>query len=143
MRQTRKWLARARVAGAAALLAIRVGFAGWHAKRALRISAEEVRSERETRFDTRPFAPPAEASFELVSAPAVFRQAALFQNHLYIGGPGGPLGYVLRGTSPPQFITGRDLPPSPPATPAPALLASSPEPEPRAGTTAEAPPAFN
>src|SRR5260370_42164182 len=91
MQQTQKWLARASVAGAATLIVLMVGFAGWRAKRALRLSTEEVQAEQEVRFDIRPFAPPVGTTFELVSAPAVFRQAALFQAHLYIGGAGGPL----------------------------------------------------
>ncbi len=127
MQQTRKWLARTSVAGVAALIALMVGFAGWRAKRALRLSTEEVQAERESRFDTEPFSPPVGASFELVSAPAVFRQAALYRDHLYIGGPGGLLEYDLNGVSSRQFVPGRDLPPSPIVALAPALLADSQE----------------
>lgn len=143
MRQTRKWLALASVVGAGALIALIVGVAGWHAKQALRISTEEVHAERETRFDTQPFAPTVGAGFELISAPAVFRQAALFQNHLYIGGPGGLLEYDLSGTASRQFIPGRDLPPSPIVALAPALLADSREPELVAATAQEGLLAFN
>ncbi len=143
MQQTRKWLARTSVAGAAALIALMVGFAGWRAKRALRLSTEEVQAEQEVRFDIRPFAPPVGTSFELVSAPAVFRQAALFQNHLYIGGPGGLLEYDLNGVSSRQFIPGRDLPPSPIVALAPALLADSQEQELVVATAQEGLLAFN
>ena len=129
MWQTRKLFVRASVAGAAALTALMLGFAGWRAQRALRFSTEEVQAEREIRFETRPFAPPLGVSFELVSAPAVFLQAAHFQDHLYIGGPSGLLEYDLRGTPSRQFIPGRDLPPSPLVAIAPALLADSREPE--------------
>jgi ligand-binding sensor domain-containing protein len=106
-----------------------VGFAGWRAKRALRLSTEEVQAEREIRFETHPFAPPAGVSFETVRASAVFLQAARFQDHFYMGGPGGLLEYDLRGTPSRQFIPGRDLPPSPLVAIAPALLADSREPE--------------
>ena len=58
MWQRRKLLVRASVAGAAALVALMVGFAGWRAKQALRLSTEEVQAEREIRFETHPFAPP-------------------------------------------------------------------------------------
>src|SRR6266446_9268546 len=129
MWQTRRLLIRASVAGAAALIALMVGLAGWRAKQALRLSTEEVQAEREIRFETHPFAPPVGVSFELVSAPAVFLQAARFQNHLYIGGPSGLLEYDLRGTPSRQFIPGRDLPSSPLVALAPALLADSREPE--------------
>jgi len=143
MQQTRKWLALASVAGAATLIVLMVGFAGWRAKRALRLSTEEVQAEQEVRFDIRPFAPPVGTTFELVSAPAVFRQAALFQAHLYIGGPGGLLEYDLNGVSSRQFIPGRDLPPSPIAALAPALLADSQEQELVVATAQEGLLAFN
>jgi len=143
MQQTRKWLARASVAGAATLIVLMVGFAGWRAKRALRLSTEEVQAEQEVRFDIRPFAPPVGTSFELVSAPAVFRQAALFQDHLYIGGPGGLLEYDLNGVSSRQFIPGWDLPPSLIVALAPALLAEGQEQELVVATAQEGLLAFN
>src|SRR6266481_3960681 len=123
----RKLLVRASVAGTAALIALMVGSVDWRARRALRLSTEEVRAEREIRIETHPFAPHVGVSFELVSAPAVFLQAARFQDHLYIGGPSGLLEYDLRGTPSLQFIPGRDLPSSPLVALAPALLADSRE----------------
>jgi ligand-binding sensor domain-containing protein len=126
---TRKLLVRAGVAGTAALIALMVGSVGWRARRALLLSTEEVQAEREIRFETHPFAPHVGVSFELVSAPSVFLQAARFQDHVYIGGPGGLLEYDLRGTPSRQFIPGRDLPSSPLVALAPALLADSREPE--------------
>ena len=143
MQQTRKWLARASVAGAATLIVLMVGLAGWRAKRALRLSKEEVHAEQEVHFDIRPFAPSVGATFELVSAPAVFRQAALFQEHVYIGGPGGLLECDLSGTASRQFIPGRDLPPSPIVALAPALLADSQEHELLVATAQEGLLAFN
>ena len=143
MQQTRKWLARASVAGAATLIVLMVGLAGWRAKRALRLSTEEVHAEQEVHFDIRPFAPSVGATFELVSAPAVFRQAALFQDHVYIGGPGGLLECDLSGTASRQFIPGRDLPPSPIVALAPALLADSQEHELLVATAQEGLLAFN
>lgn len=128
MRLTRKLLVRT-ILGGAALLTLLVAFASWRATRALRLSTEEVRAEREFRIEARPFAPRAGAGFELVSAPAVFLQAARFQEHLYIGGPGGLLEYELNGSPARQFIPGRELPPSPLVALAPALLADSREPE--------------
>src|SRR5258708_6144095 len=134
MQQTRKWLARASVAGAATLIVLMAGSAGWREKGPLRLSTEEVQKEREVRFDIRPFAPPVGTSFELVSAPAVFRQAALFQDHLYIGGPGGLLEYDLNGVSSRQFLPGRGLPPSPVVALPPALLTATHEKELAGGT---------
>jgi ligand-binding sensor domain-containing protein len=143
MRQRRKWLVRASVAGAVALIALMVGFAGWRASRALRISTEEVQAEREIRIETHAFAPTVGAGFELVSAPAVFLQAARFQDHLYISGPGGLLEYDLSGTPSRQFIPGRDLPPSPIVALASALLPDSREPELVVATAQEGLLAFN
>src|SRR5467141_2508105 len=143
MQQTRKWLARASVAGAATLIVLMVGLAGWRAKRALRLSTEEVQAEREIRIETHAFAPPLGAGFELVGAPAVFLQAARFQEHLYIAGPGGLLEYDLSGTPSRQFTPGRELPPSPLVALAPALLQDSQEPELVIATAQEGLLAFN
>jgi ligand-binding sensor domain-containing protein len=143
MGQSRKLLVRTIVPSGAILIALLIGFAGWRAKRALRLSTEEIQAEREIRIETRPFARPARAGFEIVSAPAVFLQAARFQDHLYIGGPGGLLEYDLSGTPSRQFIPGRDLPPSPIVALASALLPDSREPELVVATAQEGLLAFN
>jgi len=129
MGQTRILLMRAMAAGAGLLMVLIVCFVGWRATRALRLSTAEVQSERVIRFDVHPFAAPVGAGFELVSAPAVFLQAARFQDHLYIGGPAGLLEFDLSGTPSRQFIPGRDMPPSPLVALAPTLLADTQEPE--------------
>ncbi len=128
MGQTRKMMMRAIAAGAG-VLALTVCFVGWRATRALRLSTEEVHSEQVIRFDVHPFAAPVGAGFELVSAPAVFLQAARFQDHLYVGGPGGLLEFDLSGTPSRKFIPGRELPSSSLVALAPALLADAQEPE--------------
>src|SRR6266478_6212726 len=143
MGQSRKLLVRMILAGGATLIALLVGFAGWRAKRALRLSTEEVQAEREIRIETHAFAPPLGAGFELVGAPAVFLQAARFQEHLYIAGPGGLLEYDLSGTPSRQFTPGRELPPSPLVALAPALLQDSQEPELVIATAQEGLLAFN
>src|SRR6266436_4115730 len=129
MGPARKYLMGGIVTGVAVLVALMIVFGGWRAERALRLSTEEVHAERDIRFETHPFAPPLGTGFELVSNPAVFLQAARFQGHLYIGGPGGLLEYDLNGDPSRQFIPGRDLPSSPLVALAPALLADSREPE--------------
>src|SRR6266404_3363986 len=127
MRHTQKLLMRAITAGVALLIALTVCFIGRRATRALRLSTAEVHSENEIRFDTHPFAAPVGTSFELVSAPAVFLQAARFQDHLYIEGPSGLLEFDLSGNPSRQFTAGRDIPPSPLVALAPTLLADSQE----------------
>src|SRR5713101_7009580 len=129
MGQTRILLMRAMAAGAGLLMVLIVCFVGWRATRALRLSTAEVQSERVIRFDVHPFAAPVGAGFELVSAPAVFLQAARFQDHLYVGGPGGLLEFDLSGTPSRKFIPGRELPSSSLVALAPALLADAQEPE--------------
>jgi ligand-binding sensor domain-containing protein len=129
MRQSRKLLVRVIVVGSGLLLGLVVCFLGWRVARALRLATAEVHSEREFRFERRPFRAALRTGFEVVSAPAVFLQAARFQDHFYIAGPGGLLEFDLRGSPSRQFLPGRDLPPSPLVALAPALLADSQEPE--------------
>ena len=112
-----------------ALLLLTTLLVGWRASRALQSSREEVRAEREIRFQSRPFTPPVNADFEAFSAPAVFLQAARFQEHLFLAGPAGLSEYDLSGNLVKQFVGGRDLPSSPLVAAAPAVLADSREPE--------------
>jgi ligand-binding sensor domain-containing protein len=129
MGQTWKVPVRRIAVGAFALLALAAVGVGWRASRALRLSKEEVHSEREIRFLVRPLALPGNVNFESVSAPAVFLQAVRFQDHLYIAGPAGLSEYDLAGTLLRQFAAGQDLPSSPLVALAAAVLADSREPE--------------
>jgi ligand-binding sensor domain-containing protein len=123
----------------AALAAIALGgvFVGWRASRALHQSAQEVHSEREIRFQVRPFLPPGNVSFEAVSSPDVFLRAGRFQNHLYIAGPAGLSEYDVGGILLRQFEVGRELPSSPLVDMAVGTLEDSAEPELILGTAAE------
>jgi len=127
----RHWRVSWWLVGAAgfALLLFAALLVGWRASRALHNAGEEVRAERETRFQSRPFTAPVNADFEAFSAPAVFLQAARFQEHLYVVGPAGLSEYDLSGNLMKQFVVGRDLPSSPLVAVAPAVLADSREPE--------------
>ncbi|HKM83770.1 MAG TPA: hypothetical protein VJY15_22795 [Candidatus Acidoferrum sp.] len=118
------------ITGAAlAAIALAGVFVGWRATRALHQSAQEIRSEHEIRFLLRPFLPPSNVKFEMVSSPDVFLQAARFQNHLYIAGPSGLSEYDLGGTLQRQFVAGRELPSSPLVALAVGMLGDSSEPE--------------
>jgi len=112
-------------------------FVGWRASRALHQSTQEVHSEREIRFQLRPFLPPSNVNFEVVSAPDVFLRAGRFQNHLYIAGPAGLSEYDQAGTLLRQFEVGRELPSSPLVDMAVGTLGDSAEPELILGTAAE------
>ena len=89
-------------------------FVAWRASRALRTASEEVRAEHVLRFTVRPLgASQPSATFETVSAPAVFLQATRFQEHLYVASPAGLLEYDSHGASLRQFSVGVELPSSP------------------------------
>src|ERR1700722_13614157 len=98
MGPTRNVPVRAIAVAALALLALAAVTVGWRASRALRLSSEEVHSDRAIRFLVRPLAPLRNVNFEAVSAPAVFLQAARFQDRLYIAGPSGLSEYDPAGT---------------------------------------------
>jgi hypothetical protein len=122
---------------ALAAIALACIFVGWRASRALHLSTQEVRSEREIRFLVRSSLPPSNVNFEVVSSPDVFFQAARFQNHLYIAGPSGLSEYDLGGTLLRQFAAGRELPSSPLVAMAVGTLGDSSEPELVLGTAGE------
>jgi ligand-binding sensor domain-containing protein len=101
----------------------------WRASRALHSAAGEVRAEHEIRFVVRPLPPGLQADFEVISSPAVFLQAARFQDHLYVAGPAGLLEYEPGGALLRQYSVGRELSRSPLIALAPAVLSDTGEPE--------------
>ncbi|HME34344.1 MAG TPA: hypothetical protein VKF84_03825 [Candidatus Sulfotelmatobacter sp.] len=101
----------------------------WRSSRALHSASEEVRDEHEFRFTARPLPTLLNAGFEAVSSPAVFLQAARFQDHLYLAGPAGLQEYTPDGSLLHQYAVGGELPGSPVVALAPAILADSREPE--------------
>jgi len=116
----------------AASLVLAVMFAAlvmWRSSRALRSAAEDVRMEHELRFVVRPLVTPINPGFEAVSSPAVFLQAARFQDHLYMAGPAGLQEYDPAGVLLHQYSVGNELPGSALIAVAPAVLADSREPE--------------
>src|SRR5258708_35762106 len=112
MGQSRKVPVRWIAVGAFVLLALAAATVGWRASRALRLSKEEVHSEREIRFLVRPLALPGNVNFEAVSAPAVFLQAARFQDHLYIARPARPSEIYFAVNLVPAFLGARRPPSS-------------------------------
>jgi len=119
-----------RVVGFTLLVVLAAGaFVIWRASQALRSAAVDVRAANEIRFGVRPFAAAANSEFQVMSAPAVFFQAARFQDHLYVAGPAGLLEYDPSGALLHQYAVGRDLPGSPLIALSPAVLADSQEPE--------------
>jgi ligand-binding sensor domain-containing protein len=101
----------------------------WRTWLAMRSAAADVRAESEFRFVARVLPSPRNPGFEVVSAPAVYLQAARFQDHLYLAGPGGLQEYTREGALLHQYSVGNELPASPLVGLAPAVLADSREPE--------------
>jgi ligand-binding sensor domain-containing protein len=101
----------------------------WRSSEAIHSASEDVRAEREFRFVARQLSQPGNAGFELISSPAVFLQAARFEDHLFIAGPSGLFEYSHEGALLHQYATGRELPGSPLVALATDVLADSREPE--------------
>jgi len=101
----------------------------WRSSRAMQSAAEAVRGEHELSFTTRPLPALLNAGFEAVSSPAVFLQAARFQDHLYLAGPAGLQEYTPDGSLLHQYAVGSELPGSALVALAPAVLGDSREPE--------------
>ena len=94
----------------------------------LRSSVAEVKAENEIAFTTHVLAT-INTDFEVISSPAVFFQAARFQDHLYMAGPAGLLEFDPAGAFLHQYAVGRELPGSPLIALAPAVLSDSHKPE--------------
>jgi ligand-binding sensor domain-containing protein len=101
----------------------------WRSSRVMQSAAEEVRAEHEFRFTVRPLPALLHVGFEAVSSPAVFLQAARFQDHLYLAGPAGLQEYTPDGSLVHQYAVGNELPGSPLVALASTVLADSREPE--------------
>ena len=78
----------------------------WRSSQAIHSASEDVRAEREFRFVMQPLLQPVNAGFELISSPAVFLEAARFEDHLYIAGPAGLLEYTPEGALLHQYAVG-------------------------------------
>ena len=101
----------------------------WRGSQAIRSASEDVRAEHEFRFVAQPLPQPVNAGFELVSSPAVFLQAARFEDHLYIASPAGLLEYTPEGALLHQYAVGGELPGSPLIALATGVLGDSHDPE--------------
>jgi ligand-binding sensor domain-containing protein len=123
----RSW--RAVAAAVLCLLILLAAVVGWRVHRALRTATQEVQSEGEIQFTSRPLPEPHQQDFESISTPAVFFQAARFLGDLYIAGPAGLSQYSASGTLLKHYAVGQELPSSPLVAMAPAMLADSRDPE--------------
>src|SRR5579863_788569 len=101
---------RAAVAISLAFAVASAGLVMWRSSRAMRAASEDVRAEHEIGFVVRPLEPAFDTGFEAVSSPAVFLQAARFQDHLFLAGPAGLSEYDPGGLLLHQYAVGRELP---------------------------------
>lgn len=144
MRRARVFLRKRGVrlacAGALAVALAAVGWALVRAARGLRQAESEVARSaipfRVARLG-RPSTP-----FEPISAPAVFRDAALFHGNLYLCGPAGLIEYDAGGAVRARYMAGADLPAAAVAV-ATGIAADAGEPELFIATAGEGLVAFN
>jgi ligand-binding sensor domain-containing protein len=85
----------------------------WQAARAIRTSTEQTELEGRIPFTANVLDRQAPAGFETLAAPAGFRDAAVFGDHMFIGGGGGLFEYDDNGTLVNRFRTGIELPAAP------------------------------
>src|SRR6516225_3946968 len=133
MSRRRVWLALAALAVIAAIFG---GSALWRARDALRAAREHVAGESSFAFSAKPIIPVLPSGLEAVGSPAVFHDAVVFQDHLYIAGPSGLAKY--KGASlVARFRPGADLPAAPITSLAFGLAGDSKSPELFIGTLGE------
>lgn len=77
------------------------------------VSRSEGRSQNTIQLATKRYVPERFFAFDVLSAPAEFKQAELFQGDLYIAGPQGLIEYGPSAKPIRQFAAGQDLPSSP------------------------------
>jgi ligand-binding sensor domain-containing protein len=122
----RWWRIGACVVTAAVLLSAAVI---WQTSRALKVSKQELRAEREIPFTLRPFLPVLNTNFEIIRAPELFVQTTQFQGSLYVAGPANLSQFDSRGNLLREFAAGRDLPGSPLVSMAVGELTGATQPE--------------
>lgn len=77
------------------------------------VSRSEVRSQNTIQLATKRYVPERLFAFDVLSAPAEFKQAELFHGNLYLAGPQGLIEYGPSAKPIRQFAVGQDLPSSP------------------------------
>jgi ligand-binding sensor domain-containing protein len=122
----RRW--RLALTAAIALLAF-PAWLTWEARDAIRQVRDRSASAANSRVTIRPLDRPLPPEVEPVGAQSLFRDAALFQGHLFVAGPQGLVEYSAGGTVVRRFRTGLELPPAGLVGLSVGTLASSSEPE--------------
>jgi hypothetical protein len=100
------------VAASFAVAGLVAGIFALRMQHVVKISKAEVSSRNRIEFVEEPYAA-GTLAFDVLSAPAEFKQAQLFQGNLYIAGPEGLIEYGSSAEPIRQFPVGQDLPSSP------------------------------
>ncbi len=101
------------LAGAALAVGVFVGVAFWSARRALQRARLEVEGEQNLAFTARRLDRTIPAGVESVSAATAFRDAAFFDDRLYLCGPTGLWEYASDGKLLARYRVGLELPSAP------------------------------
>lgn len=116
-------------ASAGLVLALYAGFAFWQASRALQRATDQSVEEAEIRFTSTSLDRAQPAGVEWISAPAAFKNAALFRGHLYLCGPVGLFEFDPNGKMLARYRPGLELPAAPLTGLAAGVAAQASEPE--------------
>lgn len=112
-----KRISRKQVIVAAVVVTAVAGFftgrAIWQAAHAIHSSEAEIAGETQLRFANTVLDGALPAGFESISAPGSFNDAAVFGDHIYLGGSGGVFEYDQDGTLVHRYRAGLELPPAP------------------------------
>jgi ligand-binding sensor domain-containing protein len=124
---------------AAAVLLLLAGpaFLAWEARRAVGRARDRTTSSSTIPATIRQLDRVAPVDVESIGAPAPFRDAALYHDHLFVAGPQGLTEYDANGSVTRRFRVGLELPPSGIVGLAVGVLAAAPEPELLIATAAE------
>jgi len=115
---------------AAAVLCLSVlGFVVWRVERTLGGSRSELTQLELLGVEARTLGPLPNPGFEGITAPAVYKSAAAFQERLYLAGPAGLYAYSTAGSLEHIYRTGMDLPAAALGQMAVGMLTGSHQPE--------------
>lgn len=120
---------RAALLATGLVLIVCAGLVVWQTTRAVRDSADRIASEAQLRFTSVRLDRALPSGVETISAPAVFRDVALFRERLWISGPAGLLEYDANGVVRARYRVGLELPPAPLVSLAVGVAADASEPE--------------
>jgi hypothetical protein len=89
------------------------GLVAWHVERVLGGANRDAAQKNRFDVEERTLGAQPNPGFEGISAPAVFKSAALFQGQIYLAGPAGLYAYAADGTPEHIYRIGMDLPAAP------------------------------